>query len=311
MGDLVRLSRAVRRRDVDAFLFPSVYTYFPVVGVPTVVGVHDAIADELPELTLPDRRSRLLWRVKQGVALRRATRVFTVSEASRAVLVDRFGLRPERLGLVPEAPDPVFGPRSEPELLRELGPLGLVPGSYLMYAGGISPHKNIETLLAAYAGLRSRRADAPPLVLVGDLSGDPYLSSAATVRGRIDELGLETDVLLPGFVSDERLACLYAGATAVVLPSLAEGFGLPAVEAAACGAPVLLSDLPAHRESLGEAAIFFRTTDVAGLSDQMARILDDPALRRSLAARGRAQVSGLSWDLAAERLRELIGQVAR
>jgi alpha-1,3-rhamnosyl/mannosyltransferase len=180
-----------------------------------------------------------------------------------------------------------------------------------MYAGGISPHKNIETLLAAYAGLRSRRADAPPLVLVGDLSGDPYLSSAATVRGRIDELGLETDVLLPGFVSDERLACLYAGATAVVLPSLAEGFGLPAVEAAACGAPVLLSDLPAHRESLGEAAIFFRTTDVAGLSDQMARILDDPALRRSLAARGRAQVSGLSWDLAAERLRELIGQVAR
>src|SRR5439155_21938113 len=103
-----------------------------------------------------------------------------------------------------------------------------------------SPHKNAETLIAASPGLSPDRDETPLLILVGDLETDSYLSSAASVRAGIAAHGLADRIRLPGYVSDEALACLCSAATAVVIPSLAEGFGLPAVEAAACGAPLLL-----------------------------------------------------------------------
>jgi alpha-1,3-rhamnosyl/mannosyltransferase len=274
--------------------------------VPTVVGIHDAIADQFPELTMPTRKARTAWWLKERMAIRGARSVFTVSEASRRLIAERFGLAEEGIGIIPEAPDEIFGPRSPEELDAELGPLGLDAGRFFVYAGGISPHKNIETLLDAFAMLRSERDGVPPLVIVGDLTGDPYLSAAASVRARIGELRLAEHVLLPGFVSDERLACLYAGCLAAVLPSLAEGFGLPAVEAAACGAAVVLSDLPAHRESLRDAALYFPARDARALADHMAGVLADPELRRSLAERGRANVSRLSWDAGARELQKVL-----
>jgi glycosyltransferase involved in cell wall biosynthesis len=307
LGDLLRMTRAVRTDELDCFLFPSVYTYFPVSRVPTVVGVHDVIADDFAGLTLPTRRARLLWWLKEYLAVRRATRLFTVSEASRTAISGRFGLAPEDVAIVPEAPDPVFRPRTDVEIDRELPPLGLEPGgSFLLFAGGISPHKNIDTLLDAYAALRRSGQELPVLVLVGELERDPFFSATDKVRERITQLGLERQVRLPGFVSDEALACLYSGATAVVLPSLAEGFGLPAVEAAACGAPVVLSDLPAHRETLGAAGLFFPPTDVGALTRALERVITDEEVRVSLGEGARKAVAHLSWDTSAERLRELI-----
>lgn len=302
VADLVRMTVAVSRDRPDVFLFPSLYTYFPVVGVPTVVGVHDTIAEDFPDLTLPTRRARLYWSAKRRLAIRRAARLFTVSEAARAALVERFRLSADRVAVVPEAPDAVFAPRGPAEVERALAPLGLRAGSFFVFAGGISPHKNLETLLEGYAGLHP----SPPLVLAGDLDDDSYLSSAARVQKRIAELGLGERVLLPGFVSDETLACLYAGATAVVLPSLAEGFGLPAVEAAACRAALVLSDLPAHRETLDGAAIFVPPSDARAIGAALARVRDDADLRSSLGRRALAAVAALSWDIAAERLRDLL-----
>jgi glycosyltransferase involved in cell wall biosynthesis len=306
--DLTRLARTVARARLDAFLFPSVYTWFPAPRTPSVVGLHDLIPDDFPELTLPTRRARAFWRLKQSGAVRLAARLFTVSEASRAALASRLRLAPERIAVVPEAPDPVFAPRTGEEALSELGTVGLRPGEpFLLYAGGISPHKDVETLLAAYAELRER----PRLVVAGALDDDPYLSAAAGVRGRISDLGLGSCVLLPGYVSDEQLACLYSAAGAVVLPSLAEGFGLPAVEAAACGAPVVLSDIPAHRETMGEAALYFEPRDAAALRAQLERVLGDDEVRIGLAERARRQVAALTWDGAAEVLRGLLHGAAR
>ena len=309
--DLVRLARAARGARLDAFLFPSMLTYFPVPGVPTVVGVHDTIADDHPELTFPSRRGRALWSLKQWVALRTAARVFTVSAASRGAVARKTGIAPEQLPIVPEAPDPVFFPRPREQVEDELGRLGLDGDrGFVLYAGGISPHKNIETLLDAYAQVAAERTPPPPLVLVGDLERETYLSAATAIRRRIDELGIAAHVLLPGFVSDETLACLYTAATAVALPSLAEGFGLPAVEAAACGAPVLLSDLPAHRESLGDGGLYFAPRDPAALAAALATMLDDESARTALAIRGSATVAELTWDAAAERLRDLLHEAA-
>jgi glycosyltransferase involved in cell wall biosynthesis len=309
--DLIRMARAVRTSEIDAFLFPSTYSYFPVLRVPTVVGIHDLIADTHPELTFPTRRARGLWRLKEGIAVRRARRVFTVSQASRELLARRFGLERDRLAVVPEAPDPVFSPRDAERVAAELGKLGVDPSEgYLLYAGGISPHKGIETLVDAYGILRRSRRALPPLVLVGDLDDDPYLSAGPAIKRRIAALGLRGEVLLPGFVSDEALACLYSGATAVAIPSLAEGFGLPAVEAAACGAPTVLSEIAAHRETLGDAALYFEPGDAAELARRLETVIDDPALRSSLGERGRRAVAGLTWDATAERLGELVHEAA-
>jgi glycosyltransferase involved in cell wall biosynthesis len=304
-SDLLRLSTAVTRARFDALLFPSVYTYFPSARVPTVVGVHDLIADDFPELTLPSRRARTFWQVKQRLAIRLARRLFTVSESARAAISARLGIPAEKLAVVPEAPDPVFTPRQQAEVERAAAEIGLQPGErYLLYAGGISPHKNIETLLDAFA-----RVEGAKLVLVGALD-DAYLSAAESVRKRIADLGLGASVVLPGFVSDATLAGLYSGAAAVVLPSLAEGFGLPAVEAAACGAPVVLSDIPAHRETLDDDALFFPPRDVAHLADQLEQLLGSDTLCRSLAERGHRRVARFSWDASAEALRKLVHEAA-
>jgi glycosyltransferase involved in cell wall biosynthesis len=304
-AELARMGWKVARDGVDAFLFPSVYSYFPVPRTPTVVGVHDVIADEFPDLTLPTRRARVAWRLKESLAVRRAARLFTVSAVSRSAVAARFRLPVERLDVVPEAPDAVFRPRSAAAVHAALGPLGLEPGRFLLYVGGISPHKNVEGLLAAYAAVTGR-LDAPPLVIAGELDDEAYLSAGTGVRDRIAELGLSDRVVLPGFVSDEVLACLYSAATAVVNPSLAEGFGLPAVEAAACGAAVVLSDLPAHRETLDGAALFARPGDTGAWEQALARVIGDDDLRTQLQARGHKAVERLSWDTTAERLRALV-----
>ncbi len=318
--DLARLSAAAARGRFDAFLFPSVYTYFPVPGCAEVVGIHDAIADQLPHLTLPTRRARSFWKAKERMAIRRAARVFTVSETSRTVLAERFGLPPEQLAIVPEAPDPVFTPRGAAAIERELAPLGLEAGRFFLFAGGISPHKNVLALVDAYARLREVRGsgaggdgapDVPPLVLVGDMEDDPFFSIARDLRARIDGHELEAHVRLPGFVSDEALACLYSAATAVVLPSLIEGFGLPAVEAAACGAPVLLSDLPSHRASLRDAALYFDPEDAQAIAAAMAWALEEPGRTLALAQAAREAVAGLTWDASALALRQVVSEAAR
>jgi glycosyltransferase involved in cell wall biosynthesis len=307
--DLWRLSRAVGREQLDVFLFPSVYTWFPVLRTPTVVGVHDLIADERPELTLPSRAARARWRLKRKLAIGRARRIFTVSETSRSVVSSYLGVPPENIAVVPEAPDPVFGRRTEAEIERALAPLDLGGSApFLFYAGGISPHKDLGTLVDAFASLPEPR---PRLVVAGALEDQTYLSAAATVRRRIAETGLADRVLLTGHVSDETLACLYAGATAFVSPSLSEGFGLPAVEAAASGTAVVLSDIPAHRETLGDAAVYFAAGDVGALARQLARLTGDDALRRRLGEAARTRVAGLSWDAAATALRGVLMEAAR
>ena len=298
--DLLRFVRAVRADAPDAFLFTSLLTYVPIPTVPLVVGLHDAMAHELPELVLPGRRARTLWRLKERDAVRRAACLFTVSAASRAAIARAFGLSPARLAVVPEAPDAVFGAAVDGE-----PPLPIAAGEpfVLCAAGGISPHKNIGTLLEAYARLGQ---PAPRLVVVGALGDETYASSAGAVREHATRLGLGDRVLFPGHVPDEVLAALYRRAAVVVNPSRAEGFGLTAVEAAVSGAPLLLSDLPAHRETLGGAAVFFDPLDAHELAARLGELLADDALRARVAQRCAEAVAGRSWAAAGTRLAELV-----
>jgi glycosyltransferase involved in cell wall biosynthesis len=308
LRESMRLMLAVRRDAPDAFVFPAVYTYFPVFGVPTILGVHDLIATELGGLALPTRRARVSWRLKERLAVRRATVLFTVSEGSRTAIARRFAVPTDEIAIVRQAPDPVFRPRSEEEVAAARARVGLRAGDrYFVYAAGISPHKRLDTLVDAFAATGS----SARLVVAGDLDENRFIPVGEELRGRVARLGLGERILLPGFVPDDRLAALYTGAVAAVVPSLAEGFGLPAVEAAACGTAVILSDLPPHRESLGDAALYFPPGDIAALQGRLERVLEDEALRRSLAAQARAAASALSWDAAAEELRDLVRRATR
>lgn len=307
LADLARLTVAASRDGLDAMLFPSVYTYFPVLGVPSVVGLHDAIPRRLPELAIGAKKDQVLWRLKERLAITRATRLFTVSQASRHELAQAVPIAPERIAVVPEAADAAFRPRPRDEVERVITRLGLrLDEPFVVYAAGLSPHKNVETLVEALAAL----ATSARLVLAGDLEGGPFLSAGSSIRARIRALGVEERVILPGFLSDDELAALYSAAAAAVVPSLAEGFGLPAVEAAACGAATVLSDLPAHRETLDGAALFFDPRDRAGLTAALELVLTDESARRAIGARGREAVSRLSWDASAESLCHLIHAAA-
>ena len=309
--DVLRFTRAARGSRLDAMLFTTPYTWFPTPGIATVLGIHDTIVDDLPTTALPSVSARVLWKTKQRLALRAAKRIFTVSKASRAALARRYHLDPSSILIVPEAPDPVFRPLAHSDARALIAPFGVTPEKgFLLYAGGISPHKNVEGLVAAYASAVGERPDLPPLVVVGDLESEAYASSARSVRERIALHDLRDRVLLPGFVSDEALGALYSSASVVVLPSLAEGFGLPAVEAAACGAPVILSDLPSHRESLGAAGWFVPPGDTDALARALLRLLDDPKLRARLAAETAAAVAHLTWDAAADMLDNMLAEVA-
>ena len=151
----------------------------------------------------------------------------------------------------------------------------------------------------------------PRLVIAGALEDEAFLSAAGAVRQKIGELGLRDRVLLPGFVSDEALACLYAGALAFVSPSKDEGFGLPAVEAAVAGTPVVLSDIPAHRETLNGAAFYFPPGNTDALAGLLEQLIGDGALRDEYGLAGRERVKRLSWDAAAAALRAVMQEAAR
>jgi glycosyltransferase involved in cell wall biosynthesis len=148
-------------------------------------------------------------------------------------------------------------------------------------------------------------------VVVGALEDETYLSAAGDVRRQIDELGLDDRILLTGHVADETLACLYAGAVAFVSPSISEGFGLPAVEAARSGTAVVLSDIPAYRETLGDAALYFPPGDATALAEQLEAVTGDAALRDRLGSAAEERVAGLSWSVSARALRALLVEAAR
>jgi len=306
LGDLLRAGATARRSPYDVILFPSPHTWFPARGVPSVLGVHDAIARTHPGLTFSSRSDRLAWNAKERLAIRAATRVFSVSLAARRDVAMAFGLAETAIAVVPEAADPVF---HDPvaDLAGELEPLGLVPGDYLLCApGGISPHKSVPTAIAAHARLRAEGADVPRLAIVGALDGDPYVSAGADVRRALGEHSSGDSVVLTGFVPDGKLSALYRGAIAVVNTSLAEGFGLPAVEAAACGAAVVLTDIPAHRETLEGAGEFYPPGDDSALAAVLARLLRDDREAHAVGERCRTAAQPLTWEASAVALERVV-----
>lgn len=305
LRDLWRMRRAVAEYGaaLDVFFFPADYTYFPIsTSARVVVTKHDMIDRRVPTLLFPNWRSRLFWEAKVRLAMRRADLVFTVSQTSRRDIVEAFGLAPDRVRVISDAVDPSFSPAppggARAHALARYDIDDAAP--FVLYVGGISPHKNLVTLVEAFARWRAQGgARAVSLVLVGEYVADVFHSSYPRIRELIAEAGLESSVRFTGFVPDADLPYFYSAARALVLPSLYEGFGLPALEAMACGTPVIASRGGALPEVVGNAGLLFDALSVDQLTSALTRVLADASLRRDLAASGRARAAQFTWAASA------------
>lgn len=307
--DMFRVMRAARSVGADVFYFPATYTFVPVPGTPVVVTAHDATAERLPELIVPDRMDRWRWAAKQRLALRLAKAVITVSDAAKEEIVRSLGVRADRVHVINEAPDALFVDGGHDHSHRPECVDALAGRRFLLYVGGFSPHKNLEGLVRAFDAVHADHPDVS-LVLAGDADDDPFLSSAGAVRQAIAATRDPSAIVCTGYVSDLDLAKLYRSAVATVLPSFGEGFGLPVAESLACGTPVIVSDLPALRELAGEGGLYVDPLDDATITAAMVRLLGDEEARIRLGSVGRARIGSLSWGTAARKVLDVLEDVA-
>ncbi len=311
--DMLRFTSAVRRRRPDVLFFSTVYTYFPVPrGARAVVTVHDAITERFPELTLPTRRARLFWRLKVWLALRQSRIVLTVSDYAASEITSWLGVPKERLRVTSEAPARAYVFDVSPEQRAGAHELAGLPSGtrWFTYVGGFNPHKRVDVLIRAHARLVAGMEDPPHLLLVGSLDRDVFHGCQEELTRLPGSLGTQDLVHWTGFVPDERLRVLHAVAVACVLPSESEGFGLPAVEAAACGAPVIATTESPLTALLEGGGVFVRPGDEAELAEAMRRLATDGAQQR---ARGRSAMESarsLSWAAAARRALDAIEEAA-
>ncbi len=305
LRDVWAMRQAVRRHrpPLDLIFFPSVYTFFPVTGrLKVVVAIHDTIAERYPALIFPHWRARLLWTLKVRWAIRQADLVTTVSEAAKQALVEQFGIRAEAIRVVPDAADPTFRPLGDdPRTQSILANYGIHRAErFILYVGGLSPHKNLTTLVDAYARLlRCESYGDLRLVLVGDFQGDVFFSSYPSLRETVHQSGLASRVVFTGFVPDAELVHLYNAAQALVLPSFDEGFGLPVLEAMACGIPVVASRIPALRGLANDAGLFFEPGAPDELAHRLGEVLSNAQLRQALSRKGLSRAQQFSWERSA------------
>jgi glycosyltransferase involved in cell wall biosynthesis len=302
VGDMWRMTQAVSRAKLDVFFSPSVYTYFPLPpSLAAVITFHDAIADRFPELTLPSRRARLFWRIKVQMALAQSRIVLTVSDYAAAEVSKTLGVDRGRIRVAVEAAASIYRPSESSQDIGDAARRAGVPNGrrWFTYVGGFNPHKHVDAIVRAHAALVRDVPDPPLLVLVGALDDDTFFGSQQRIRDEIARCGTADQVRWAGFVPDDELRHLLSGALALILPSESEGFGLPAVEAAACGIPVIATRESPLPQLLDGGGIFVAPGDELALGVAMRRLATDEPYRRELASGALACARALSWESSA------------
>lgn len=311
--DLLAMSREVLQHKVDVFFFPAVYSYFPVFNrTRIIVTIHDMIADNNPKLVFPNSKLKFFWKLKQNVAVRQSDLILTVSDYSKQQISQHFKLPSSRFRIINEAARPIFKCLPPEKNIGEtLEKYGLNSADrFLLYVGGISPHKNLVTLVEAFSLIKERpNQENLKLVLVGDYKDDPFFSAYPAIKQKIAEKNLENSVIFTGFISDEDLVRFYNSTDLLVFPSLEEGFGLPAIEAMACGTPVAASNRGSLPEVLGQAGRFFNPLDVENIADVIGQILDNKTERKLMSDNGLERSKQFRWERAAEDMLKIFNEL--
>lgn len=256
-----------------------------------VTTVHDLNFLYYPQFLTDE--SRRYYNDQIAWAVARADHILAVSEATRTDLIRLLGVPPEKVTTVYEGVSPAFRPLPSNETRKVLSRYGLTPG-YLLFVGTLEPRKNLPGLLTAYRILLDRGETREPLVIVG---GKGWLYEE--IYERVATFRLENNVRFLHNVPDEDLPAFYNGAALLAMPSFYEGFGLPALEAQACGTPVVISDRGSLPEVAGAAAVTINPDSPEDIAAGIARVLGDSSLQATLRAAGPAHAARLTWERAA------------
>jgi glycosyltransferase involved in cell wall biosynthesis len=299
LGQWARL--AFNRLVPGATLFHATeHLLMPLRDVPTVLTVHDLIFRHLPQ-----HHKRLnYWYLNLAMPLyaRRADAIIAISECTRRDLIAAYNVPPGKVTVVYEAAAPRFAPVSVEEVARVRARYGL-PEHFLLTVGTIEPRKNLSRLLTVFETVvQQGLVDAWVVVGRPGWLYDDFFA-------RLEVSSLREKVILPGFVPDEDLPAVNAAATAAVVPSLYEGFGLPVLEAMACGTPVVCSNASCLPEFGGKAAHYFDPKDTEAMAVTLEEVLTDETLRSKMRGQGLQQAARFSWQQTARETRALYEQL--
>lgn len=299
----LRLSWELFRSPPDVFFNPSHEVPMFVAKRTRVVStVHDLAFRRVPDAYPPKGRRRQELAIARAV--KKAKRLLAISEATKRDLVELVHADPAKVVVTPlavHAEDYAVTSSAMDDVLQRYR---LAPQRYVLFVGRLETKKNIVTLLRAFSEVKKELGVGHPLELV--LAGKWGYGEAA-IRQTLVAKGEGVRVL--GFTPDEDVAALYAGALGFCFPSRYEGFGMPVLEAAAAGVPVIASDIPALREVMGDAALYAPATDVVAWTGALRRLVFEPELRAACVEKGRARVALFSWELTAKKTWEALRSV--
>lgn len=285
-------------KDADISHFFN-YIVPPAVHGKTVVTVHDMVYKTFPETV----RGRTKMMLDMGLkkSMKRADIIVTDSEFSKAEILKYFPQHEKKLRVVPCGVDlQKFRPCTEPERIPEVKQSLGIEGDYFLYVGTIEPRKNLERLISAYHIFTQQHSDAPKLVLAG---GKGWLYDG--IFAKVQELGLAQQVIFTKYVPAEDMNPLMCGAIAFVFPSIYEGFGMPPLEAMACGVPVLSSDAASLPEVTGDCAVICDAYSEESIADGLGRLYSSTELRKELSSRGLERARIFTWERSAEILYDI------
>jgi glycosyltransferase involved in cell wall biosynthesis len=303
IAEQVKVPLALRRERVTLFHAPH-YVLPPLVHCRSVVTIHDCIHLMFPQY-LPNRMALGYAKRSMAMAANRATRVLTVSESSKTDIMRFFGTDPSKIDVIYNAFDERFGVEPLEEDVVRVRERYQLHDEFVLYAGNVKPHKNLERLIDAFHLVRQRGLDHLKLVMIGD-----DISKYASLRRAVHQHQLHKYVRFLGYVTEETLAVMYRLAGVFVFPSLYEGFGLPPLEAMASGTPVVTSNVSSLPEVAGDAAQLVDPYHPEAIAEGIYKVLTDVDLRRDLRRRGLARARQFSWETSVRRVREIYGQVA-
>jgi glycosyltransferase involved in cell wall biosynthesis len=298
----VLIPAAARRLGLDVVHDPTGVTplVFGAAGARIVVTVHDVFAWSYPGTSSP--LDTLIYRHWLPRVLPRAETVITVSHHSKTDIIRYLGVAADKVQVIHLAISNRYRPTTTQEIAAARSRYNL-PQNCILITGSVEERKNTRRLLEAYAQLR-RGGEQRPLVIAG-----ARRRKSAGVVETVSRLGLERQVIFTGYVAEADLPAVYSGADLFVFPSLYEGFGLPPLEAMACGAPVVCSNAASLPEVVGDAALLFDPQDVDGMAEAMQRVLADTALRQEMRQRGLARAQQFTWERTARETAAVYRQV--
>ena len=303
VGEQLSIPLKLGRAAPDLFHTPH-YVLPVLTPCRSIVTIHDCIHLIFPQY-LRSRMAHAYARTMFRTAVHRASRILTVSEASKRDILRFFDVPETKVTVIRNAIDERFHrqpPEEETLRVRERYQLH---DRFLMYAGNVKPHKNLERLIQAFMLLRQDGLDDLKLLVTGS-----EVSRYSTLRRAVHRCNLHKHVRFLGYQSEDTLAALYRLADVFVFPSLYEGFGLPPLEAMAAGTPVVVSNVSSLPEVVGDAGVLVNPYDPRSIADGIRNVLTDRTLRSGLSERGLARARSFSWPASVAQIRRIYQELA-